>query len=388
MARVAVGFVALVALGGCGARTALEGDGGAGGAGAAGSRNAGGAGGTSGGCPRADGPTSIELAENPLTLGVVSSGCSFGATWVEPGGDTRATTFRVVDGAWQAAPVVSLGSATNSNGPAISWDGNAYVIAWADKVLNIRRMAEDGTFVGPALSSFPTPGNVYIDWLLPAVDGSLSVGLRSNSGGSGYEVYFARVAFDGEVLLAPTALTSTGNADVAGFIHEAGENSLLWTEPNEVGVALHSATFDDAGVVQNAPTSLLTSTNVLVSRHGAAQANGERYVGVLRVTDGPSEVLVARITPSGLDPLMGVAGADVPVLAATGGDVVGILARSNREAPVAPLELSIFEGGEVISTQVLGDATSSYSYAMAGSETALGALWASPNGLSFATLAP
>jgi hypothetical protein len=67
-------------------------------------------------------------------MGVVSSGCSFGATWVEPGGDTHATTFRVVDGAWQAAPVVSLGSANDSNGPAISWDGNAYVIAWADKV--------------------------------------------------------------------------------------------------------------------------------------------------------------------------------------------------------------------------------------------------------------
>lgn len=389
----------------CGARTALdiasdvEGAGGAtaaggSGAGAPTAASSGDAGGGAGpeACPRPDLPARLELTDHTMNgLGnVASNGCSFAATWLELRDGVEvvvATTFRVVDGAWQAAPVAELApSGSTGNSPEIAWDGGAYVVAWADEVLHLQRLGEDATPVGDVVTSFPAAGNVLLRWMQPTEDGSFRLGFGGHGGPAGYDVHVARIAADGAVLAPPAPLTSSGNADIAGFLAIEGENTAFWTDPIPDGVALLRARYDDEGALVDDPVTMITGANVLVSRHGAAIAGDEAYVGVLRVS--PLEVVLARVGRDSHVLVDGVAGADVPVLAATARGALGVLARDDRAAPTAGLELSIVDGGVVTSTVRIGAAPSSYGYAMAGSHDTLGILAGSAWELAFWTWTP
>jgi hypothetical protein len=115
---------------------------------------------------------------------------------------------------------------------------------------------------------------------------------------------------------------------------------------------------------------------------------------VLRYSASP-EVLVGWRDDFGamVDPdiesgeVRGVAGGDVPVLAATGRGTLGVLAASERGGP-SDLELTFIEDRAVTSTQVIDTQAQSYTYAMAGSEEAFGMFWATPPGVAFTARRP
>jgi hypothetical protein len=125
-----------------------------------------------------------------------------------------------------------------------------------------------------------------------------------------------------------------------------------------------------------------------------AVSGDHMYFGVHRYDDSP-EVLVgwrSDFAPD-IDPgidggdIPGVAGGDVPVLAATGRGTVGVLAASERPGP-SDLELTFIEDRAVTSTTLIEAQAQSYTYAMAGSEEALGIIWATPSGVAFTSRRP
>lgn len=397
VARCTAGALALaVAAGiGCGARTSLDpsSTGGAGGGGEAMSGSGGsGGGGEADGCPRAEAPAWLHLDGHTMSWmgNVASDGCSFAATWIElrDGRSTIvATTFRVLDGAWVAAPVVALGPVGGSNNsPEIAWNGAAYVVAWADEVLHLQRLDVDGALLGEPVTAFTAPGNVYVRWLQPAEDASLRVGFTGFGPPAGYDVHVARVGPDGAVIAPPTALTATADADIAGFLAAPGGGTAFWTTRVPDGVALLRARFEDGAGLIDDPVTMLTGVNVLVSRHGVATADGEVYVGVRRVD--PDEVVLARVGPEGHVLVEGVAGGDVPVLAATGRGALGVLAGAGGYELETSLELTVVEGGSVITTDTVHGGPTFYDYAMAGSDDTLGLLVSEPGGVSFTTFTP
>lgn len=353
--------VALAADVGCGARTSLDtragGEGGSGGADGPATSSASASGGGDGptGCPRAEQPARLSLGRdhNLSWLGnVASDGCSFAATWIElrDGRSTIvATTFRVVDGAWQAAPVVDVALAGGSNNsPEIAWDGAAYVVAWADEVLHLQRLDVEGVLLGDVITSFAAPGDVYVRWLHPVEDGSLRVGFTGHGGPGGYDVHVARIGAEGDVLAPPVALTATGDADIAGFLPAPEGGEAFWTSRRDDRIALLRARFEDASGLVEEPVTMITGDNVLVSRHGAALAGSESYVGVLRLS--PAEVALARVGAETHVLVEGVGGGDVPVLAATGRGALGVIANRERLNLSTDLALTVVEGGMVVAT--------------------------------------
>ncbi|NUP11090.1 MAG: hypothetical protein HOW73_34020 [Polyangiaceae bacterium] len=379
----------VVVLVGCGARTSLDVDENEGGGG---SQNEGGGGSNVGPsvCP-AFGDATVDITQTVQFMGnIASAGCSFGATWAEnQNGSVMivATTFQVVDGTWQSSAVVTLGPQGGANNtPEITWDGSSYVIAWVDERLFLQRMTEEGTLVGAPVSSFEAPGNVYLHWLQPAPDGSLRIGISSDTGGGGYELFFARVTGDGGVAVPPVQLTSAENTDIVGFAGGQGTNTVLWTTRIAQDSDVVSTTFDDAGNIVAETNPLLTLPDLFVSRHGAVELDGETYFSVLRYGE-PGELIFGRATDS-FAPIGGAIGGDVPVVAATQNGLIGIVARKERSTAYEELELSVVDGDTITSTIGVPIATTSYTYVMAGGEEAFGILAATQTGLAFTARRP
>ena len=322
----------VVSLCACGARTNLELAGSADGSGAAGA--------VPDGCARLDDPTPVRIGGTVQHFGdMASDGCSFGATWAENQNGTVtlvATTFHPVGGAWQASPVVSIAPVAVASGPAIAWDGSGYVIAWADQVLFLQRMAPDGSLIGAPKATFDAPGSAYVDWLALSEDGSLRVGFRSDSSGS-YQAYFARVTPMGGLVVPPKQLTDEGNVDTAGFTRDPDDNTLVSTYRDSRFTFLVQTRFDDQGARLEGPMTLGVG-NFFVSRHGTAYAGGSKHYGFLDYSNGP-KLLLGWLADAGgtseFGAIPGAAGGDVPVLAATGTGRVGVLAASTRR-PLGP----------------------------------------------------
>ena len=167
-------------------------------------------------------PVSTQTLEFFGTIG--SAGCSFSGCSgrrIEPGSlRSRRTAARVVGGVWTLSPLATVVTGL-SGGGTLAWDGSAYVVAWATGgTLFLRRLGEDGTLLGPAVSSVATGPDSEVVWLdASAGDGTLRVALLDDRASQFlYHVYFLRLAGDGTTIVSAVDLTpSASSAGIGGF---------------------------------------------------------------------------------------------------------------------------------------------------------------------------
>jgi hypothetical protein len=292
---------------------------------------------------------------------LASSGCSFAATWIGLDGEVpvvEAATFRAPTGEWQSSKLRVARGTPSLTTSSITWDGSAFVIGWVDGALFLQRMAEDGTFLGPATRSFST-SDVLV-WLAPGAGGELGLGFVSSDGfqsGNGVaDVSYARILSDGTVTLPPTAVT---NGAVYGTFSRAGDSNEVLSV---AGPALYVESFDDDGVVhQRTQLALLAGSPF-------SGLTGSYFAYSPSLGDGSYFVLGEL----GAAARVHIPGDYVPMLAATDLGAVGVL--SDAEAG---LTLSVLHGTTLDSSATLSttNLATSNSYAIAGGKESFGALW-------------
>jgi hypothetical protein len=199
---------------------------------------------------------------------LTSSGCSYAVVWAgmgPMGGDTliEAAIIRVVDGAWQTLPPVVVADAGNDLADAwIAWSGTEYVVLWDDgSNLNLRLMAEDGTFPGAPTTLFPFPPTSYLEGVAASEDGVVRLGVGLAVEPYLPKGYFAKVTVTGDVLLPPTLVTPPAQSTGAAFLLEGPGRHLVLSAGDEPPAATEYLTlsaFDDDGTVSEA-TPLATS---------------------------------------------------------------------------------------------------------------------------------
>jgi len=210
-------------------------------------------------------PSAI-LSGNQRRFGVAWTGSAFVTTWHEQnryqtsGGRGLDVYQRrlATDGSWVDAAPLRVSSAANyQTTPSVAFNGNDYLVAWVDdrhdtQDIFAARFDQSGNILDPAGIAISTGSGNQTSPSVAAIGGDFVVIWSDDRGGSGWDLYAARIAPDGTVR-DPSGIpvsTTSGDQTEPRLACSATECLAVWLDTRtSTGPDLYGSRLSPSGAV-------------------------------------------------------------------------------------------------------------------------------------------
>ncbi len=178
---------------------------------------------------------------------VAWSGNGYGVAWSEEDFGLPRILFAFVDarGRLAAGPVGVNVAGQDGQRPAIAWDGDAFVVAWAwyNGRVHTRRVREDGTFATAAACLTCGAPNGADEVSLAVAPAAIGVTWSDGAG----TIRFVRSDRAGQPVGLPAAVHSGHAATQPAIAWNGGEWAVVWGDRRSGGPGIYAARVSSAG---------------------------------------------------------------------------------------------------------------------------------------------